>query len=171
SVEGAQYFGFKTGFFDLLVRSDQVTEYHVDSTYRSNNAGFELFGIVANVYGSGYPIAYLLMKINASSNNNNNNNNNNNDDHEENNSRIGVLKTFFQRMKSQGLNPTFMFCDKDISEINAIEATWQSDNTIVRLCLWHLKRAVKTKLAKRRSAQVPPYFPGDAEGEFDFVDG
>ncbi|SAM04532.1 hypothetical protein [Absidia glauca] len=102
SVEGAQYFGFKTGFFELLVRSDQVTKYHVDSTYRSNNAGFELFGIVANVYGSGYPIAYLLMKINASSNNNNNDNN---DDREENNSRIGVLKTFFSTHEKSRLEP------------------------------------------------------------------
>jgi hypothetical protein len=52
-----KYLGFTTGFFDLFVHSDQINEYHVDSTYKTNRAGFELFGIVANAQGSGYPIA------------------------------------------------------------------------------------------------------------------
>lgn len=159
-ANGVQYFGYKTGFFDLLVRSDQVTEYHVDSTFQTNRAGFELFGVVANVYGSGYPIAYLILKVDSSSTNIDENDTN----------KIAILKIFFQKMKDQGLNPTFMFCDKDASEINAIEAVWRSEQTIVRLCLWHLHRAVKTHLATKMSRSLPPYFPGDAANEFDFVD-
>ncbi|SAL99651.1 hypothetical protein, partial, partial [Absidia glauca] len=60
--------------------------------------------------------------------------------------RVAVLKLFFRAMKDRGLNTTFMFCDKGMAEINAIEATWNP--SVVRLCLWHLKRAVKTKLGQ-----------------------
>jgi hypothetical protein len=45
-------------------------------------------------------------------------------------------------MKDRELNnTTSMFCDKDMTEINAIEAT--CNPSVIRLCFWHLKRAVK----------------------------
>jgi hypothetical protein len=149
-----KYLGFTTGFFDLFVHSDQVNEYHVDSTYKTNRAGFELFGIVANVQGSGYPIAYMIMNVDSRTNRANQ------DTH-----RVAVLKLFFRAMKDRGLNPTFMFCDKDMAEINAIEATWNP--SVIRLCLWHLKRAVKTKLGQPKSD--PVYNPFQAQYEFPFV--
>jgi hypothetical protein len=41
-----------------------------------------------------------------------------------------------------------MFCDKDPAQISAIATTW-GEHTI-RLCLWHLNRAVDKKLATKR---------------------
>jgi hypothetical protein len=160
STNDVKYLGFKTGFFDLFVQSDQVTEYHVDSTYKTNRAGFELFGVVANVYGSGYPIAYLIVKVTSNANVSG-----------EDTGRITALKTFFQEMKDRGFNPTFFFTDKDQAEINAIEAIWPSDGpSIVRLCLWHLKRAIKLKLSKPKTAILPIYNEQAAHLEYDFVD-
>jgi hypothetical protein len=154
-----KYFAFKTGFFDLLVHSNEVTEFHVDSTYKTNRAGFELFGVVANVYGSGYPVGYLIVKIE------------NVPQSGQASARIDTLKLFFQTMKNQGLNPTFMFCDKDVAEIRAVEETWQhNDHPIVRLCLWHQKRAIKFKLSQQKTAILPIYDPAAAHLEFDFVD-
>ncbi|SAL95591.1 hypothetical protein, partial, partial [Absidia glauca] len=160
STNDVKYLGFKTGFFDLLVQSDQVTEYHVDSTCKTNRAGFELFGVVANVYGSGYPIAYLIVKVASNTNVSG-----------EDTGRITALKTFFQEMKDRGFNPTFFFTDKDQAEINAIEAVWPSEGpSIIRLCLWHLKRAIKLKLSKPKTAILPIYNEQAAHLEYDFVD-
>jgi hypothetical protein len=140
------------------VGSNEVKEFHVDSTFKTNRAGFELFGVIANVYGSGYPIAYLIMKVDTTSQN------------DQESDKTAVLKLFFREMKNQGLNPEFMFCDKDISEINAIEATWQNnEHPILRLCLWHLKRAVKFKLQSRKANILPIYNVNAARHEFDFV--
>jgi hypothetical protein len=159
SIDRVKYFAYKTGFFDLLVGNDEVKEFHVDSTFKTNRVGFELFGVIANVYGSGYPIAYLIMKVDTTVPN------------DQESQRIAVLKLFFQTMKNQGLNPTFMFCDKDRSEINAIEATWHNnDNPILRLCLWHLKRAVKFKLQSQKPHILPVYDAQAAHSEFPFVD-
>ncbi len=33
----------------------------MDATYKTNRAGFELYGIVSNVLGAGFSIAYLLL--------------------------------------------------------------------------------------------------------------
>ncbi|SAM02978.1 hypothetical protein [Absidia glauca] len=162
STADVKYFGFKTGFFNILTRSNQVTEYHVDSTYKTNRAGFELFGVVANVYGSGYPIAYLIVKVDTSATPSRLNN-----DVVQDTPRVAALKTFFQVMKDQGFNPTFMFTDKDQAEINAIEAIWPLEaSSIIRLCLWHLKRAVKLKLSKAKTAILPIYDPNHAHDEY-----
>jgi hypothetical protein len=166
STADVKYFGFKTGFFNILTRSNQVTEYHVDSTYKTNRAGFELFGVVANVYGSGYPIAYLIVKVDTSATPSRPNN-----DVVQDTPRVTALKTFFQVMKDQGFNPTFMFTDKDQAEINAIEAIWPLEaSSIIRLCLWHLKRAVKLKLSKAKTSILPIYYPNQAHDEYGFVD-
>ncbi|SAL95028.1 hypothetical protein [Absidia glauca] len=154
SAEEVKYLGFTTGLFDLFVHGDQVNEYHVDSTYKTNRAGFELFGIVANVQGSGYPISNMIMNVDSRTNPANQ------DTH-----RVAVLKLFFRAMKDRGLNPTFMFCDKDMVRINAIEATWNP--SVIRLCFWHLKRAVKTKLGQPKSD--PMYNPFQAQHEFPFI--
>ncbi|SAM02860.1 hypothetical protein [Absidia glauca] len=55
-------FGFTTPFFDLCVQSESVVEYHVDSTFKTNRLSCELFGVIANINGAGFPVAYFLFK-------------------------------------------------------------------------------------------------------------
>jgi hypothetical protein len=155
-------FAFKTPFFDLCVQSsgdNLVKEYHIDSTYRTNQAGCELFDVLGNVNGAGFPIAYMYFKHNMQEN----------DDSLVSGCKIPALSAVFRSMQEQGLSPLFMFCDKDASEITSNSTTWGPSK--VRLCLWHLKQAVDSALAKRRSEVIPIYDVGAAIMEFPFVDG
>lgn len=51
-------FGFTSPFFATLVRNSSVKEWHIDSTFKTNRKGYELFGVVANCEGAGYGAAY-----------------------------------------------------------------------------------------------------------------
>ena len=42
-----------------------VEEFHVDSTYKTNRSGHELFSVITSLNGIGFPIAYFLLKMNA----------------------------------------------------------------------------------------------------------
>jgi hypothetical protein len=155
-------YGFKTPFFELCVHSsgdNLVKEYHIDSTFRTNQAACELFAILGNVNGAGFPIAYLYFKHNMQEN----------EDSLSSGCKIPALTAMFRSMHERGFSPLFMFCDKDISEITSITNTW--GRSTVRLCLWHLKQAVDRGLAKPRG-QIPPiYDVGASIREFPFVDG
>ena len=56
--------GFTLPFIRVVNHQD-VEEYHVDSTFKANQLGYELFGVIATVNGVGFPIAYLLLNINS----------------------------------------------------------------------------------------------------------
>ncbi|KAH8832266.1 hypothetical protein DL96DRAFT_1704342 [Flagelloscypha sp. PMI_526] len=55
---------------------------------------------------------------------------------------------------------------KDMAEISAAHQVWQ---TKIALCLWHLKRAVKTRLSNPKLATTP-YNSNRAHDEFNFID-
>lgn len=107
-------FGFKAPFLNLCIESSRddnlVKEYHIDSTYRTNQAGCDLFAAIANTNGAGFPVAYLFFKHTMPE--------------DENTLAVGckipALTAMFRTMQERGLVPHFMFCDKDISEITAI---------------------------------------------------
>jgi len=42
--------------------------------------------------------------------------------------------------------------DKDTSEIFAVHQTWP--NTIIQLCYWHARRAIRTKLASAKKTNI-----------------
>ncbi|KAI0995432.1 hypothetical protein K3495_g12747 [Podosphaera aphanis] len=69
-----------------------------------------------------------------------------------------VLDRFLRPLKQSGLSPTFVDCDKDRLEINAVEQVWPFAK--VQLCFWHAKRAIQTKLKGSTKmntlAQYPP---------------
>jgi len=39
-----------------------IEEFHVDATYKTNRANCELYGVMANVHGAGFPVSYLLLE-------------------------------------------------------------------------------------------------------------
>ncbi|KAI9491741.1 hypothetical protein BDB00DRAFT_930163 [Zychaea mexicana] len=146
--------GFTMPLFDVICGSQQLAEeYHVDSTYKTNRAGYELFGIVATVNGVGFPIAYMLLKLTPQSQLVN--------DGEDDTFRVGVIAEFFKCLKQAGLQPKFMFTDKDWGQICAIlEAVW-TNGRVLRLCLWHLVHSVKKRLADPETAR-PQNIPDEA---------
>ncbi|SAL97432.1 hypothetical protein [Absidia glauca] len=135
-----------------------VKEYHVDSTYRTNQAGCELFAVIGNINGAGFPVAYLFFKHNLQEN----------ETSLASGCKIPAMTAMFQCMHERGLAPLFMFCDKDISEIVSITNVWGPYK--VRLCLWHLKQAVDRGLSKPRGQIDPIYDVGVAISEFPFME-
>ncbi|KAF7725365.1 hypothetical protein EC973_009631 [Apophysomyces ossiformis] len=151
---GVSALGFVTSLFNVASVSPFVEEFHVDSTYKTNRIGCELFGIIANVNGSGFPIAYMILHLDPRHT-------------PEENTRSDVLKAFFTTLRQKGLQPKFMFTDKDVGQIAAIESTWEPRT--LRLCLWHMQRSIKIKLAQEKLLH-PIYNAENAVQEFPFID-
>ena len=72
-----------------------------------------------------------------------------------------VIYPFLRVLDNLGVNPSFVDCEKDKSEINAIEQVWPSAR--IQLCFWHAKRAVEMKLKKSNANFLLHYSSGDAQ--------
>lgn len=64
-----------------------------------------------------------------------------------------------------GVDPVFIHTDKDMAEIGCAEAVWGAK---INLCWWHLRRAVKTRLAKTKLSTTP-YNIERAMAEYTFI--
>ncbi|KAI9484540.1 hypothetical protein BDB00DRAFT_878740 [Zychaea mexicana] len=104
---------------DKGVHKQLAEEYHVDSTFKTNRAGYELFRTVATVIGVRFPIAYMLLKLTPQSQLVN--------DGEDDTFHVGVIAEFSTCLKQAGLQTKFMFTDEDWGQICAIEAEQQED--------------------------------------------
>lgn len=126
-----------------MVNCSHIQEYFIDSTYKTNRVDVELYGIIANVNGVGYPLAYMLygktaaMSIEA-----------------EENVKAITLREWFLEMKDIGFNPGFFFSDKDAATMQAIRVVF--GDLCLRLCLWHMKRSINAKLYSQKKAR-PSY--------------
>ncbi|KAG2211008.1 hypothetical protein INT45_003015 [Circinella minor] len=183
-----------------LCEMTEVEEFYVDSIYKTNHTGHELFSILASVNRIRFLIAHFLLRINPINEPINSNDQSNPMNHtiastdhtttiNTSNSpapnidntptpyapttekireaiQLQLTARFFTRLHSQGLNPRFMFTDKDEDQISAISQVF-SDNA-VRLCLWHLMRTVKLQLAKPKLSN-PQYNINEAINRFPFV--
>jgi hypothetical protein len=65
-----------------------------------------------------------------------------------------------------GLNPVFIHTDKDMAEIGCSKMVWDAK---INLCWWHLRRAVRVRLAKGKLS-TSPYNVDRAMKEFGFID-
>jgi hypothetical protein len=64
-----------------------------------------------------------------------------------------------------GVNPEFIHTDKDMGEIGAVKDVWEAK---INLCWWHLRRAVRMRLAKTKLA-TSPYNLSRAMAEYSFI--
>ena len=64
-----------------------------------------------------------------------------------------------------GVNPVFIHSDKDMAEIGATQEVWEAK---INLCWWHLRRAIRTRLAKAKLA-TSQYNIEQAMAEFTFI--
>lgn len=135
----------------------EAKEIAIDATYGTNSEGMELCAVLAELDGVGVPLGYLLI----------------------NKSIPSVMKTpkpgleqrnqvpqiaetsapgtmteilslFLEYLRSKGFDPSFVGCDKDLAEINALRQVWPSAK--IQLCFWHAKRAIKKKLSDSSGA-------------------
>jgi hypothetical protein len=112
----------------------------------------ELFAGLADMRGEGLPLSYLFVVTDTGA---------------APHTKESVLVNWMNALKSQGIRPEFTLSDKDQTEINALNRVWPTSKH--QLCLWHVIRAVKRRLANNRD---PPAFYGaaDAMRLHEFID-
>jgi len=128
-----------------LRRPYAVEELVIDATYGTNSAGYNLFAVLAEVDGTGIPIAYTFTRSTGA----------------------GVSSTstpftqllflLLKRVREAGFSPSFFGCDKDKAEIGAINNVFPQAK--VQLCYWHVLRAMKLKLTAYKETGGRSYDP------------
>ena len=117
------------GFFTLLLNQlKNVKEIHLDTTYKTAKGRFKLYGIIGEKYGIGFALRYLILDVVE----------------ELESTKTTILTEFLLKFKELGLEPEYIFTDKNFAEINASHSVWSNAN--IRLCLWHVKKAILIKM-------------------------
>ena len=124
----------------------------MDATFGTNNAGMDLFAILAELDGTGIPLAYCFVQTISVEDTR----------HSGPGALTAILDQFLRVLKSEGLDPAFFGVDKDFSEIAAVKQVFPSAK--VQLCFWHAKRAIQQKMrdASKTKTQAK-YFPAEAQ--------
>ncbi|KAI0992364.1 hypothetical protein K3495_g15822 [Podosphaera aphanis] len=91
--------------------AQKTKEIAIDATFGTNNAGMDLFAVLAEFDDTGTPLAYLFVQKLAPT---------------EAGAMTQVLVRFIEKIRFLGLDPSFVGFDKDKSEINAIQEVWPS---------------------------------------------
>lgn len=133
-------------------------ELAMDATYGTNSFGMELYAVLAELDGTGVPLAYMFVKKKERV------------DGRTASTRAGdggmttILNRFLYHLKVSGLHPNFFGSDKDHSKINAIATTWEGVK--IQLCYWHALRDIRMKLKSSKAADdLSHYHP------FECTDG
>ncbi|CAK5266892.1 unnamed protein product [Mycena citricolor] len=130
-----------------------ISEIALDSTWKTNKAGYECFALLGEVFGSGLPLAILLIKSK----------------NPEPGAKEKYLRSLIRNItETWKIKPIQSLSDKDITEINAFLAELPAD-TKHQLCFWHGIRVVRGRLSvlARRPAV---YHADEASEEFPFID-
>ncbi|CAB4442178.1 unnamed protein product [Rhizophagus irregularis] len=136
-----QAIAFETRLYQMLIENNiLIKEFGIDAnksinnhmiscTYNTNNLGFELYVIHAEVDGAGFPLAYLFLEHNGKCGDS---------------IRTKMITKFVLQLKEKGLDPEFILTDKDWAQIKACHSTWPKAK--IQLCRWHINRAITTRL-------------------------
>jgi hypothetical protein len=118
----------------------------------TNSKHLELYSIMAEHDNAGFPLSYCLLSTASAI---------------DQGKRLEALAAWGRCLRDQyRINPVFMHVDKDMAEIGSSKKVW---NVKISLCWWHLRRAVRARLAKAKLATTP-YNIKRACSEFDFID-
>lgn len=121
---------------------------YIDNT---NSKHLELYSTMGEYDNAGFPMTYCLLSTATAID-------------------LGKRKksiTAWSRClrDKYGVNPEFIHTDKDMGEIGAVKDVWEAK---INLCWWHLRRAVRTRLAKTKLA-TSPYNLSRAMAEYSFI--
>jgi hypothetical protein len=102
--------------------------------------------------GAGYPIAYCLLSTATSI---------------EIGKRTKALNAWASRLRDEyGIYPDFCHLDKDMGEIGMARGVWKAK---LQLCWWHMRKAIRERLAKNKLSTTP-YHVARAQEQFAFID-
>ena len=107
---------------------------------------------MAEYDNAGFPLTYCLLSTATAI------------DHQK---RMKALVAWTKCLRDKyGIKPIFAHVDKDMAEIGCLRQVW---NPKISLCWWHLRRALRTRLAKAKLSTTP-YNARRAHAEFSFID-
>ncbi|KAJ6614515.1 hypothetical protein B0H10DRAFT_1803283, partial [Mycena sp. CBHHK59/15] len=130
----------------------KIVEIGVDATYNTNSKHLELYSIMGEQDGAGFPLSYLFLSTESLI---------------DRGKRRKALTAWAKCVRdTYGIIARFTHVDKDMAEIGMLLEVW---NAKISLCWWHLRRAVRTRLASAKLSTTP-YDPGRAHEEFSFID-
>ena len=92
----------------------------MDATFGTNNAGMDLFAVLAEVDGTGVILAYCFVGAATSSEGNG---------RSDAGAMTSILEQFLRRIREAGFLPTFFGFDKDRSQIAAVKTVWPDAKT------------------------------------------
>ncbi|KAJ6543513.1 hypothetical protein B0H10DRAFT_1854054, partial [Mycena sp. CBHHK59/15] len=124
----------------------------VDTTYNTNSKHLELYSIMGEQDGAGFPLSYLLLSTASSI---------------DQGKRTQALTAWAKCVHdAYSIIAKFVHVDKDMAEIGMLKGVWSAK---ISLCWWHLCRAVRTHLANKKLS-ITPYDPDHAHADFSFID-
>ncbi|KAG6823000.1 hypothetical protein H0H92_011798, partial [Tricholoma furcatifolium] len=150
------FIGIAFALPDLLKKwGNHIRELSLDSAWNTNGSNYEIYTLLGEVYGSGCPLGYLLLKSQSSEPNPG--------------GKERFISDFLSHMKSKwNLKPIITLTDKDFSEINAFQNVFPDAKH--QLCFWHCLRALRTRFAILRR-KPRHYNVLEAKREFpEFID-
>jgi hypothetical protein len=119
----------------FLLLESPLTRIDLDGT---NSKHLELYTVLAEHDNARFPLSYCLLST---------------ADSIDIGKRKAALEAWAQVLRDKyGVIPVFVHVDKDMAEIGMIRSVW---NAKIQLCLWHLKRAVRARLEKRKLSTTP----------------
>ena len=87
--------------------SSSVKEVAMDATFGTNNAGMDLFALLAEVDGTGVPLGYCFVEVNSGEGN-----------HRSDRGALpNILAQFLGGFRRSGLRPAFFGIDKDFRDL------------------------------------------------------
>ncbi len=122
-----------------------------DITDNTNSKHLELYSIMGEYDNAGFPLTYCLLSTATSINLG---------------KRKMALEAWSKCLRDKySVHPIFIHTDKDMGEIGALQEVWEAK---INLCWWHLRQAVRTRLAKVKLSTTP-YNVERATKEFSFI--
>jgi len=131
-----------------LIIHVSVSTYEIDNT---NSKHLELYSIMGEYDNAGFPSTYCLLSTATTI---------------ATGKKKKAIAAWSQCLHDKyGVNPVFIHSDKDMGEIGAAHNMWEAK---INLCWWHLRHAIRTRLAKAKLA-TSPYNVNRAMAEFTFI--
>ncbi|KAG6824369.1 hypothetical protein H0H92_007079 [Tricholoma furcatifolium] len=118
----------------------------------TNKSNYEVYALLGEFYGSGFPLGYLLIQSHEGA---------------QKGGKERFITHFLNHFKvTWDIRPIVTLTDKDIAEINAFRTVYPDAKH--QLCFWHCLRAIKTRLSilRRRPKQ---YNVLEANKEFSWI--
>ena len=124
----------------------------MDATFGTNNARMDLLSVLAELDGTGIPLAYCFVETILEQHTR----------YSGQGALTGILDQLLRVLNSQVLDLAFFGVDKYFSQITAVQQVFP--DTKVQLCFWHAKRAIRQKLQDASKTQIQAkHFPAKAQ--------